>query len=80
MKKLVLCLIAAGGLALASGALAGHHEKGENPCNPCASNPCNPCASNPCNPCAEKNPCNPCNPCAEKKNPCSPQSAPPTDY
>lgn len=46
--------------------LAGHHEAGENPCNPCAANPCNPCAANPCNPCGA-NPCaaNACNPCAK---------------
>ncbi len=72
MRSLVLSAIA--GLALAltpAAALAGDHEGGKNPCNPCASNPCNPCAANPCNPCAGK--ANPCNPCAGKAaNPCNP--------
>ena len=78
MKKLVLGILLVLGLAFVPAAsLAGHHEKGENPCNPCAENPCNPCAENPCNPCAA-NPCNPCNPCGEKHS-CDETDAP-ADY
>ena len=68
-------------------AVAGHHQKGCNPCaakkacNPCAAKRgCNPCAAKRgCNPCAAKRGCNPCaakrgcNPCAAKRgcNPCA---------
>ena len=42
-------------------AIAGHHQKG---CNPCAAKRgCNPCGARGCNPCAARA-CNPCNPCA----------------